>query len=627
MNKIVQLKSYNSEGIEIGDVYPVTKSEGILLTNGKHLEEKLSEIDEIKENNKKFSAQLEQNQKQQQLTPMLQSYENMVQPYRVAHIHDKNDYIYAIYSRTGSTYDLEKSTDKGVSWTKLGTLPADVKCIHKVYSTNTLIAIENTGTTGSPSNPRMWRSIDDGASWNLINAGLKFPPLSSQGICDTPNGNIVIGEYGNIGNHSYRILVSKDDGLTWEGVLASPGVDPQGDPGHIHSVTYDKYANKLIAFMDRPANSNYGARIYSSSDNGLTWQIVGIVDSNTKPNFVSPMYFETHIAWGSDNERNGVISRIKREDFYSGRFDKIEDIIKLNDKVFYFTFPIRDGVWVISMANETVAFDQFPNGAGNYANEIFIVSDNGSVVSGGFSYIQSNVVAGTLTGRRMTFPSYVYNRTDHRGLSWINLTTGQPRAYSAMPYTQGWGLPTTKVERTGTQLIPLENMTPIQGKSTDGSLVPFLGINNYGQPVFKNWNNSSGGEVRVNPTTNDVEFYSNNVIVGKLTGGGFLISKLLFAANGVAVLCGNGSPEGVVEARTGCFYLNWNGGIGTTMYLKQSGTGNTGWVPVGTNAGNTLARPTSPTLGMYYFDTTIGKPIWCKNTNPVTWVDSIGNII
>ena len=60
MNKIVQLKSYNSEGIEIGDVYPVTKSEGILLTNGKHLEEKLSEIDEIKENNKNFSAQLEQ---------------------------------------------------------------------------------------------------------------------------------------------------------------------------------------------------------------------------------------------------------------------------------------------------------------------------------------------------------------------------------------------------------------------------------------------------------------------------------------------------------------------------------------------------------------------------------------
>jgi len=40
---------------------------------------------------------------------------------------------------------------------------------------------------------------------------------------------------------------------------------------------------------------------------------------------------------------------------------------------------------------------------------------------------------------------------------------------------------------------------------------------------------------------------------------------------------GSGSPEGVVTAPTGSIYLNLNGGANTTLYVKTSGTGNTGW--------------------------------------------------
>jgi hypothetical protein len=39
-----------------------------------------------------------------------------------------------------------------------------------------------------------------------------------------------------------------------------------------------------------------------------------------------------------------------------------------------------------------------------------------------------------------------------------------------------------------------------------------------------------------------------------------------------------GSPEGVVTAAVGSLYLRSNGGAGTTLYIKESGTGNTGWV-------------------------------------------------
>lgn len=44
------------------------------------------------------------------------------------------------------------------------------------------------------------------------------------------------------------------------------------------------------------------------------------------------------------------------------------------------------------------------------------------------------------------------------------------------------------------------------------------------------------------------------------------------------VTSGTGSPEGVVTAPIGTLYRNRNGGANTTLYVKQSGTGNVGWV-------------------------------------------------
>jgi hypothetical protein len=41
---------------------------------------------------------------------------------------------------------------------------------------------------------------------------------------------------------------------------------------------------------------------------------------------------------------------------------------------------------------------------------------------------------------------------------------------------------------------------------------------------------------------------------------------------------GSGSPETVVTAPPGSIYINTLGGAGTTIYFKETGTGNTGWV-------------------------------------------------
>jgi hypothetical protein len=43
-------------------------------------------------------------------------------------------------------------------------------------------------------------------------------------------------------------------------------------------------------------------------------------------------------------------------------------------------------------------------------------------------------------------------------------------------------------------------------------------------------------------------------------------------------MSGSGSPEGAITAVVGSLYTRTDGGAGTTLYVKESGTGNTGWV-------------------------------------------------
>ena len=48
--------------------------------------------------------------------------------------------------------------------------------------------------------------------------------------------------------------------------------------------------------------------------------------------------------------------------------------------------------------------------------------------------------------------------------------------------------------------------------------------------------------------------------------------------NDIQDLAGTGTPEGNVTARIGSTYRRDDGGAGTSFYVKESGTGATGWV-------------------------------------------------
>lgn len=62
--------------------------------------------------------------------------------------------------------------------------------------------------------------------------------------------------------------------------------------------------------------------------------------------------------------------------------------------------------------------------------------------------------------------------------------------------------------------------------------------------------------------------------------GAEFVEELTRLANKNEVLSGTGSPEGVVEAEPTRLYMDDSGTAGNILYVKKSGTGNTGWILV-----------------------------------------------
>jgi len=90
---------------------------------------------------------------------------------------------------------------------------------------------------------------------------------------------------------------------------------------------------------------------------------------------------------------------------------------------------------------------------------------------------------------------------------------------------------------------------------------------------------NNGGNVIINPTTSSTLIGSTiDVGLGKLqvTGNCYVSGTLIIGT--ITISTGTGSPEGVVSANVGSQFMRTDGGANTTLYVKESGTGNTGWI-------------------------------------------------
>ena len=66
-----------------------------------------------------------------------------------------------------------------------------------------------------------------------------------------------------------------------------------------------------------------------------------------------------------------------------------------------------------------------------------------------------------------------------------------------------------------------------------------------------------------------------------MRSGSAIVWTSTSAADGAedhGIYTGTGSPEGVLAKKVGSMFLRTDGGAGTTLYIKESGTGNTGWI-------------------------------------------------
>ena len=80
--------------------------------------------------------------------------------------------------------------------------------------------------------------------------------------------------------------------------------------------------------------------------------------------------------------------------------------------------------------------------------------------------------------------------------------------------------------------------------------------------IYVRANGETGAGLSIDATNQDVTI-DNNLRMGSTTGPIWTT--------------GSGTPEGSVTAPIGSLYTRTDGGSGTTLYVKESGTGNTGW--------------------------------------------------
>jgi hypothetical protein len=91
-----------------------------------------------------------------------------------------------------------------------------------------------------------------------------------------------------------------------------------------------------------------------------------------------------------------------------------------------------------------------------------------------------------------------------------------------------------------------------------------------GTDAFRLYNFNTGADAVVVDSSSNLKVSANNLVIG--TAG-----KGVSLPGGITWTSGAGSPEGVVTAPVGSLYSRSDGGVLTSLYVKQSGSGNTGW--------------------------------------------------
>lgn len=93
----------------------------------------------------------------------------------------------------------------------------------------------------------------------------------------------------------------------------------------------------------------------------------------------------------------------------------------------------------------------------------------------------------------------------------------------------------------------------------------------------------SGIDTLQNPQTLDSygkfrnPVYTEDAVIASVVGLGNAPDHDTGIIQCANIITGTGSPSGVVSAGQGTLYLRSDGGAGTTLYVKETGSGTSGW--------------------------------------------------
>lgn len=133
----------------------------------------------------------------------------------------------------------------------------------------------------------------------------------------------------------------------------------------------------------------------------------------------------------------------------------------------------------------------------------------------------------------------------------------------ATPIVRQGGLCVPYVTVSSLTNIPLTSVTFYHGRPR--TAIPTLNDSTMWTPASNTW----GGTTTINHPSAAASPYIYRLVLEQINWRTALADT--------RTIVGTGTPESAVSAPVGTMFLRTDGGAGTTLYVKESGTGNTGW--------------------------------------------------
>jgi len=225
-------------------------------------------------------------------------------------------------------------------------------------------------------------------------------------------------------------------------------------------------------------------------------------------------------------------------------------------------------------------------GAGNDSSDTVLISYGTSAINRVIN-LGSGGISVTLNDGTSTAATFqIQNNGGDTSVGTLGLSSG-----SGVYFGQS-AIDRRMVIASGSSIDVVLNSTgstgqPLTINGSGGSV--FLGASGTSNQALS-WSGGSGLDRRMQIGGNTIQVSLNsngssyqNLAVQTL-GGDLVVGSSsstgirLRSSGGAAIFSGTGTPEAAVTAPIGSLYLRTDGGAGTTLYVKESGTGNTGWV-------------------------------------------------